>query len=173
MNRSAAAGSDPLFTGATGITTSSPLLDAGKKKWVGVAANSVNNNGAGLTTFHGQSVGPNDLLIGYTFAGDSNMDGSVNFGDFLLLQGGFSNTVGGKLWQEGDFNYDGFSNFSDFLLLQGNFNTVGATDVAGFTPTQQQKIMSDFAVTAVPEPTALGLIGLAGGALMRRRRRQA
>ena len=50
--------------------------------------------------------------------GDANLDGLVEFADFLLLAQGFGKPGG---WRDGDFSGDGNVQFEDFLLLSGNF----------------------------------------------------
>lgn len=53
--------------------------------------------------------------------GDANLDGLVNFRDFLSLAASFGQSTG--LWIRGDFNADGFVNFRDFLSLARNYDT--------------------------------------------------
>ena len=60
------------------------------------------------------------MLIGYTLAGDANLDGSVDTVDFGFLAQNFSGS--GKAWNQGDFNYDGTTNTADFTALSQNFN---------------------------------------------------
>ena len=67
--------------------------------------------------------------------GDANLDGTVNFEDFLALSANFG-TDGG--WQQGDFDADGSVGFSDFLKLAENFEQPAAA----------------MAAASVPEPTA-------------------
>lgn len=67
-----------------------------------------------------------------TSFGDANLDGKVDFADFLVLSENFS-TAGG--WSEGDFDGSGDVAFSDFLLLSNNFGN------------------SEGSVAAVPEPS--------------------
>ena len=57
-----------------------------------------------------------------TRAGDSNLDGSVNFQDFLNLSANFGRTD--RSWATGDFDGDKVVNFTDFLLLSANFGFV-------------------------------------------------
>jgi|GEM_PF-5169444 len=71
-------------------------------------------------------------LLG-TLPGDTNLDGSVLFEDFLVLSAGFGSNGG---WADGNFTIDGEISFPDFLALSANFGT---------TP----------GVTAVPEPAQL------------------
>ncbi len=84
--------------------------------------------------------------------GDADMNGEVDFGDFLALSGAFE-TDGG--WSGGDFDGSGLTDFVDFLTLSGNF---------GQTVT---------AVASVPEPSSVALATLsllALGVLLRQRR---
>jgi hypothetical protein len=71
--------------------------------------------------------------IADTSPGDTNLDGAVDFADFLVLSSNFGQ-VGG--WAEGNFDLDPDVAFSDFLLLSSNFG-VGTS------------------AESVPEPSAL------------------
>ena len=104
-------------------------------------------------SFLGQSIDATATLVRYTRAGDANLDGTTNIGDFSLLAANFN--VAGKGWVGGDFNYDGITNIGDFSLLAGNFNQAAAGDLPRGG--------------AVPEPMSLGMLGAL--ALISRRRR--
>ena len=85
--------------------------------------------------------------------GDANLDGVVNFPDFLALSEHFGegSRRDPRGWSQGDFDGDGEVTFPDFLILSENFGTVAAAASAA----------------SVPEPTAgsialFGLLGLMG-----------
>ena len=87
-----------------------------------------------------------------TFFGDANLDGSVQFLDFLSLASGFGNEGG---WADGDFDGNGTVSFPDFLRLATNFGK-GA----------------EAAAASVPEPStyAMAIIALYGMTFVRRQR---
>ena len=58
--------------------------------------------------------------------GDANLDGSVNFSDYLVLESNFGNAGG---WTNGDFNGNGMVDFSDYLALEANFGQGGVGSV--------------------------------------------
>lgn len=103
-------------------------------------------------TFMGQTVDGSTVLVRYTRVGDANLDGITNISDFALLAANFNLTDTG--WNKGDFNYDGATNIGDFSGLAANFNQSAAS----------------LPRTAIPEPTALGLLGVAAIGALRRRR---
>lgn len=57
--------------------------------------------------------------IAQTRRGDANLDGNVDFADFLIVSANFGKVD--RSWGEGDLNGDGEVSFEDFLLLSGNF----------------------------------------------------
>lgn len=65
-----------------------------------------------------------------TIAGDTDLNGNVEFADFLTLAGNFGGDGG---WSEGDTNCDQEINFADFLLLSGNFGA-SAKPIAASVP---------------------------------------
>ncbi len=88
-----------------------------------------------------------------------------------VLQGG---------WFNGDFNYDGKINGDDYSLIDNAFNTQGSVSLAGISAGPTEMIATNTSqiagasVSAVPEPTTLGMLGIgAAGLLTRRRRRNA
>lgn len=87
-----------------------------------------------------------------TLSGDANLDGAVDFPDFLALSASFGQDGD---WAEGDFDADGTVLFPDFLLLSTNFGKD-----------------ANVAAAIVPEPAGVclamfGVLGLIG---FRRRR---
>jgi hypothetical protein len=84
---------------------------------VGVADNATLGPAA-RNVFAGQSVDQTSVLIGYTLAGDSNMDGTVNGLDMQNLMAGYGQ---GGTWQLGDFNHDGQVNILDVQQLDANY----------------------------------------------------
>jgi autotransporter-associated beta strand protein len=123
---------------------------------VGFALNSL-----GLTSFSGETVNSNSVLIKYTYFGDSNLDGFVNDTDFSLFSSNYGTNGGSNPWLNGDYNHDGFVNDTDFTLWSASY---------GLTPT----LSDNGGIQAIPEPSTLVLGTLAGlglGALSLRRRR--
>ncbi len=60
------------------------------------------------------------------FTGDVNLDGRVNFSDYLVL----SNHFGGRgAWNWGDFTGDTNVDFSDYLALSQNFGSGGGSPI--------------------------------------------
>ena len=86
--------------------------------------------------------------------GDANLDGEVNFADFLTLSDHFGegSRRDPRGWSQGDFDGNGEVNFPDFLILSENFGAIAAANSSA---------------AAVPEPTGIsialfGLLALIG-----------
>ena len=89
-------------------------------------------------------------LIPNKLPGDANLDGVVNFPDFITLATFFGQSTG--LWSRGDFDSNGRVAFEDFAILARN---VGNADVQ---PAQQ-----------IPEPMSVTMLLLGVCALGRLR----
>ena len=76
-------------------------------------------------TFSGQSVDNTSVLVRYTFAGDANLDGTVDTSDFAAMALHFGG--GGQFWNAGDFNYDGVVNALDFNAIASNFGRTSSS----------------------------------------------
>ncbi len=77
--------------------------------------------GAAYTSFGGQTAGPDDILIKYTYIGDGNLDGLVSFDDYVGMDNAFfglSPIVG---WATGDINFDDAINFDDYTVVDQAF----------------------------------------------------
>ena len=61
-----------------------------------------------------------ETLVG-ALRGDTDLDGDVDFEDFLKLSENFGATD--AVWSHGDFNGDGNVSFADFLALSANFGS--------------------------------------------------
>ena len=112
-----------------------------------VAINDDNTGNPIQPTFHSQQAGVNDLLVKYTYGGDTNFDGLVNADDYGNIDRGFISQKPG--WFNGDFNYDGIINADDY----------GSIDRA-FIGQSGQLSRSVISAAAVPEPSILLLVSL-------------
>jgi hypothetical protein len=207
------ADSDMIVTGMSRLTVE-PLVAAGRGasgNWLGTGINSSVANtftgsasralgviaaadgGYDVTGFAGETVNAADVLVKYTYSGDANLDGSVNFDDFNKFLAGYSSAVANPpRWYTGDFDYNAVVNFDDFnkfLAGYNYFNATGQVSLAfsDFATAEGILGMEEFAqfaeargdagpllfdATPAPEPGGLAVLGvLASGALIRRRRR--
>ena len=154
------------YGGGPGITSSAFASDPNFNTVLGIAANS----DLGYTSFSGQTVDNNDVLIKYTYFGDTDLNGVVDTAtDFDLYITGL--TSGGSLggWFYGDFDYNGIVDSSaDFDLF-----ITGLTSQGSPLLTAGGNGGSNL-VQAVPEPSTfvlggLALLGFAGAGLRKRR----
>jgi hypothetical protein len=72
-----------------------------------------------LTTFAGQPVTQNDILVKYTWNGDVNLDGSIDAADYFLIDSGFLTQQG--QYRNGDLNLDGAVDAADYFLIDSAF----------------------------------------------------
>ncbi|MGB2823521.1 MAG: pre-peptidase C-terminal domain-containing protein [Phycisphaerae bacterium] len=66
------------------------------------------------------TFGSQTVILFATLEGDVNLDGKVNFLDYLILKSNLGTPSGGK-WADGDFDADGDVDRDDFAKLRGNF----------------------------------------------------
>ncbi len=106
--------------------------------------------GSGAESFFGIDVDATSLLIKFTWVGDLNVDGLVDFQDLAVFNTNYDNGQSiGRYWFEGDFNYDGFIDFQDLSLFNTNYD-----------PNKP----------SLPEPAALAAFSAALTLALRRRR---
>lgn len=143
-------------------------------------------------TFDGIAVNATDSLIKYTYYGDTDLNGTVNFDDYSRIDAGFLNARTG--WLNGDFDYNGLVNFDDYSLIDLAFNTQSGTlrrtmtyldggdrSDEGMNAPALRLVQEHFAqfgegfawsfLNAVPEPTSALILGGIGAAIFRHRRR--
>jgi len=111
------------------------------------------------STFDGQTVAGDEILVKYTWFGDFDLDGTVTSLDFALLDAGFAGTTQHGLnqagWFFGDANLDGMVNSFDFTLATTGYNSFVANGTL-----------------QLPEPSTLAITitGFVGVWLVSRRR---
>ncbi|MGE5609051.1 MAG: CAP domain-containing protein [Bacillota bacterium] len=155
-----ARGPDGTWQGS-GITSSEAgARAAALEAYTGLAV-ILNNEGgkAILTSFAGEAVGMNDILVKYTWNGDVTLDGKVDGDDYFLVDSGFIGQLRG--YRNGDLNFDGVVDGDDYFLM----------DSAFMAQTGVMSGLGALRAAAVPEPScAMILAGIMGGLLLRRKR---
>jgi uncharacterized lipoprotein YddW (UPF0748 family) len=122
--------------------------------------------------FMGRTVDPHALLVRLTLKGDTDLDGSVDFGDLVRVAQSYDSTVSAvtdSWWARGDFTLDGIVDFDDLVALAQNYDAALPAAAAGgaeFTAA----FADAWDAARVPEPGGVGAV-LAGALALGRRRR--
>ena len=110
--------------GGNGGQGSGPGIEAFQGPPVGTLA-VASDADLGKSTFDDvHLVGPTDILLKYTFAGDANLDGKIDADDYFQIDSNYDTPPTSLNYYKGDFNYDGVINgddgrfFIDLQLLQ-------------------------------------------------------
>jgi hypothetical protein len=165
------------LNGADGRLFSS---DADATHGIGYKDNS-DSTGAGnkaVGNFSGVTVDATALLMRYTYLGDTNVDGQVDLSDLYNVASNYNPAHTGPasaIWQKGDFDYSGYVDLADLSKLITNWqagvgNPLGSGNGADLGP-----ILTSLGLpnVAVPEPGAVGIMGLGLTGLLSRRKRRA
>jgi hypothetical protein len=114
--------------GATPAGIYSPQANSsGGLRTLGIAEarDVVGISGAQTATFSGQTVDATTILVKFTYAGDANLDGTINADDYASID--FHARVPGAFaYFNGDFNMDGEIDADDYALIDFNNNAQGA-----------------------------------------------
>jgi hypothetical protein len=92
---------------------------------LGVVTGAEYTSAGGGPLFSGQPFLPGDVLVKYTWYGDSDLNGEVNFDDYVRLDNGYNSSATG--WFNGDFNYSSSIDFDDYVLIDLGFNAQSGT----------------------------------------------
>ncbi len=127
-----------------------------------------------ITTRNGGKLGYKDVGGGvtevlFTLAGDTDLSSNVDVGDLGALATSYGVT-GGALWSQGDFNYDGNVDVGDLGALATNYGQSAGLGTGAAGPASEISVASSVGAS-VPEPTSIGVVGVAASFLALRRRR--
>ena len=98
---------------------------AGSATALFAASQRIGLTGAQTTTWNGVSVDATCVLLKDTYAGDANLDGVIDAGDYGLIDN-FSPMPGASNWYNGDFNDDGVIDAADYGYIDNSFQMEGA-----------------------------------------------
>ncbi len=149
------------WNGSGIVTTMSDAVDPNSLTSLGVAraGDALLLADGETSAWRGQTVSASDLLIGYTYGGDANLDGTINGDDYFQIDSAFAQGLHG--WFNGDFDYDGTINGDDYFLIDSNFARQGLPlggSAAG-------------GIAVVPEPSMAAAVALVTLSWVTRRRR--
>ncbi|CAN5365928.1 hypothetical protein BH09PLA1_BH09PLA1_05370 [soil metagenome] len=129
------------YTGASQLAAVQALINSARAggAWTGsgLTSTSAKNNpllnttlgameGSDFTSvgggsFDGVPVPSGAVLVKYTYYGDTDFNGLVNFDDYSRADAGFNSGLSG--WFRGDFDGNGLVNFDDYSLIDLAFNS--------------------------------------------------
>jgi hypothetical protein len=82
--------------------------------------------GEGDTALFGnETVDATAVVVKYTYAGDANLDGVIDGGDYGIIDN-FVQVPGADGYYNGDFNYDGVIDGGDYGIIDNNVQAQGA-----------------------------------------------
>jgi hypothetical protein len=160
--------SNNLWTGP-GITSSAATAANDSR---GIVAIGISEMDSG--TFDGVNLSSGDVVMKETFFGDADLSGSVDAGDYSMIDNGYAMGLTG--WANGDFNYDGVIDAADYSLIDSAY--AFQTSPGGPTAPLASELAAisdggEASTSSVPEPTGAGLLAMAAtGLLVARRRRR-
>jgi hypothetical protein len=163
------------WNNSTGITSTSAATSSTHLQALGIIQNNQSGSAlfTGSQTFDGITPGAADILVKYTYYGDTNLSGTVDGSDYSRIDNGYLSHGTLTGWYNGDFNYDGVIDGSDYTLIDNAFNTQGASLAAAVAaPDAIATAQIAGSATAVPEPLSTTLIGVTSLMLLGRRRRR-
>jgi subtilase family serine protease len=108
----------------TGISSAAAHNDTTHLTALGAIANNL-YGGNGQPQFDGASPLTTDILIKFTYYGDTDLNGKIDGSDYSRIDNGYLTSATG--WANGDFNYDNHVDGSDYSLIDNAFNTQGNT----------------------------------------------
>ncbi len=167
-------GTAGAWTG-TGITSSAVAADAAAgtnnsfHTTLAIVDNGALPAGSAFTSFGGQAVDANSIILVRALVGDSNLDGTVDNTDLVALLTHFGQS--GQTQATGDFNGDGTVNNTDLVALLTDY----AQSLPGGYPIAPADVGGTAALggaAAVPEAGTMAML-VAGVPLLLRRRRNA
>ncbi|WP_428939919.1 hypothetical protein [Fontivita pretiosa] len=141
----------------------------------------VGGSGPIYTTFAGQTLTGNEILVKFTYFGDADLSGSIDATDYSLIDNGYVNSLSG--WINGDFDYSGTIDATDYALIDNAYvNQAGP--LAEALIAEHTKLFGGEYVAAlravqsgvVPEPATMGMLLMptmivaAAGSRLRHRR---
>jgi hypothetical protein len=114
------------WDGVAGIT-SSVAATSGGLTTLGIAEAGANYGLSPNETVAvaGQTVDSTSVVIKYTYAGDANLDGVIDGGDYGVIDN-FVQVPGANGYFNGDFNYDGVIDGGDYGIIDNNIQAQGA-----------------------------------------------
>ena len=141
LNDAISAGSANATWTGNGITSSAAAGDPNHYA-VGVFDNGL----LGLTSFAGQPVDADSVLVSLAHLGDANDDGIVDLQDLSIVTNNWQQNRDN--WAAGDLNRDGVVDLGDLSIVTNNWQQTSSLSLA---PAGQ-------AFAAVPEPATLALL---------------
>jgi hypothetical protein len=118
LNALAAAGDNLNTWTGPGLDSSAAAANPAHLTALGVAPASVFGNSK---PFDNYTPAPTDVLVKYTYYGDTNLDGKVDGSDYTRID--FAASVAGNTgWANGDFSYDSAVDGSDYSLIDNAYN---------------------------------------------------
>ena len=91
-------------------------------------------SGSQTGTWEGQTVSAGAVLVKFTYAGDTTLDGKINGDDYFRIDSGFSSL--GTGYASGDLDYSGKIDADDYFLIDSNYGhaSMGAIAAADARP---------------------------------------
>ena len=76
--------------------------------------------------FAGVTVSGRSVILRYTYAGDANLDGQIDAGDYGILDA-YVQAAGASGYANGDFNLDGFIDAADYGTIDNSIQFQGSS----------------------------------------------
>jgi ELWxxDGT repeat protein len=108
-----------------GIITSMPQATAGLTGiGVGEASGLFGLSDSETAPWNGQTIDATAVILKYTYAGDANLDGVIDGGDYGIIDN-FVQVPSAFGYFNGDFNYDGVIDGGDYGVIDNNIQAQG------------------------------------------------